>query len=68
MRGMVVSLSVAAGQRVERGDRLASIEAMKMETAVFAEIDGVVEELVAAVGAHVEAEDLLLVVTAADDD
>ena len=33
-----------------------------METAVFAEIDGVVEEVVAAVGTHVDAEDLLLVV------
>ena len=65
---MVVSLSVAAGQRVARGDRLASIEAMKMETAVFAEIDGVVEEVVAAVGTHVDAEDLLLVMRAADDD
>ncbi|MDQ3675657.1 MAG: pyruvate carboxylase, partial [Actinomycetota bacterium] len=68
MRGMVVSLSASAGQRVARGDRLASIEAMKMETAVFAEIDGVVEELVATVGAHVDADDLLLVVRAADDD
>jgi len=47
---MVVSLLVAAGQPVARGDGLASIEAMKMETAVFAEIDGVVEEVVAAVG------------------
>ena len=41
---------------------------MKMETAVFAEIDGVVEEVVAAVGTHVDAEDLLLVVQAPDDD
>ncbi len=68
MRGVVVSLSVAAGQRVARGDRLATIEAMKMETAVFAEIDGVVEEVVAAVGTHVDADDLLLVVRAGDDD
>ncbi len=68
MRGVVISLSVEVGQRVAQGDRLASIEAMKMETAVFAEIDGVVEELVAAVGTHVDAEDLLLVVQAADDD
>ena len=67
MRGVVVSLSVAAGQRVARGDRLATIEAMKMETAVFAEIDGVVEEVVAAVGTHVDAENLLLVVQPAGD-
>jgi pyruvate carboxylase len=68
MRGVVVSLAVAAGQRVARGDRLATIEAMKMETAVFAEIDGVIEEIVAAVGTHVDADDLLLVVQAADGD
>ncbi|MDQ3677002.1 MAG: pyruvate carboxylase, partial [Actinomycetota bacterium] len=70
MRGMVISLSVEAGQRVAQGDRLASIEAMKMETAVFAEIDGVVEEVVAASGTHVDTNDLLLVVQAdgGDDD
>jgi pyruvate carboxylase len=68
MRGVVVSLSVKEGQRVARGDRVATIEAMKMETAVYAEIDGVVEEVVAAVGTHVDADDLLLVVQAADDD
>jgi pyruvate carboxylase len=64
MRGVVVSLSVAAGQRVARGDRLATIEAMKMETALFAEIEGVVEEVVAAVGTHVDSDDLLLVLQA----
>ncbi len=68
MRGVVVSLAVAAGQTVAKGDRLASIEAMKMETAVFAEVDGVVEEVVAASGTHVHAQDLLLVVKVGDDD
>ncbi|MDQ3648610.1 MAG: hypothetical protein M3433_08540, partial [Actinomycetota bacterium] len=38
----------------------------KMETAVFADIDGEVEEVVAEVGAHVDGEELLLVVQAAD--
>jgi len=67
MRGMIISLSAVAGQRVARGDRLASVEAMKMETAVFAEIDGVVEEVVAAVGTHVDTGDLLLVVQTEGD-
>jgi pyruvate carboxylase len=67
MWGVVVSLSVAVGQRVARGDRLATIEAMKMETAVFAELDGVVEEVVGAVGTRVDADDLLLVVRAPGD-
>ncbi len=64
MRGIVVSLAVAVGQRVAAGDRLATIEAMKMETAVYAEIDGAVAEIVAGVGTHVNAKDLLLVVEA----
>jgi pyruvate carboxylase len=68
MRGTIVSLSVKEGQRVARGDRLATIEAMKMESAVFAEVDGVVEEVAAAIGTHVDTEDLLLVVQAAEDD
>ncbi len=68
MRGIVVSYSVEAGQRVAQGDRLALIEAMKMETAVFAESDGIVEEIVAAPGTHVDAKDLLLVVKAAEED
>ncbi|MBA3298836.1 MAG: biotin/lipoyl-binding protein, partial [Thermoleophilaceae bacterium] len=66
MRGVVVSLAVAQGQQVAQGDRLLSIEAMKMETAVFADIDGVVEEVAAAVGTHVHAGDLLLVLGAGD--
>ncbi len=66
MQGTVASLSVSAGQRVARGDRVGTIEAMKMETAVFADIDGEVEEVVAEVGAHVDGEELLLVVQAAD--
>ncbi len=67
MRGIVVSLAVAQGQPVAAGDRLATIEAMKMETAVYAEIDGSVAEIVAGVGTHVNAKDLLLVVEAAGD-
>lgn len=61
MPGMVTGLQVHAGQRVERGDRLLSIEAMKMETAIFAERAGVVVEVVASAGTQVDGQDLLLV-------
>jgi pyruvate carboxylase len=63
MPGLVVSVSVAQGQEVVRGDRLCSIEAMKMETAVFAERAGVVAEVVAHAGEQVDTKDLLVVVT-----
>jgi pyruvate carboxylase len=61
MPGMVTGLTVVAGQGVEAGDRLLSIEAMKMETAIFAERAGVVDEIIVHAGTQVEAQDLLLV-------
>jgi pyruvate carboxylase len=66
MPGMVVGLQVVPGQRVERGDRLLSIEAMKMETAVFAEHPGVVEEIVVSAGTQVDSGDLLVVLPPAE--
>ncbi len=42
---VVVSIDVSPGERVEAGDRLAVIEAMKMETAINAEFVGVVREV-----------------------
>jgi pyruvate carboxylase len=62
MPGMVVSVAVQPGQKVERGDTLLSIEAMKMETAIHAERDGTVETVHASVGMRVDAHDLLMVV------
>jgi len=64
--GIVVSLAVAEGERVAKGALLLSVEAMKMELGVSAEIDGVVEEIVAEAGMHVDAGDLLLVIAAGD--
>ena len=45
MPGVISSLSVKVGQKVVAGDVLCSIEAMKMETAIHAEADGVVAEV-----------------------
>jgi pyruvate carboxylase len=61
MPGMVTGLQVVAGQRVERGDRLLSIEAMKMETAIFADQSGIVDEIVVHAGTQVDDGDLLVV-------
>jgi pyruvate carboxylase len=61
MPGLIVTVSATVGQRVAKGDRLFTIEAMKMETAVYAEQDGTVSEIVAAVGSRVEPHDLVLV-------
>ena len=55
MPGLVKAVFVAAGDRVERGARLAVLEAMKMEHVLTAGRDGVVAEVLAAEGAQVEA-------------
>jgi len=61
MPGVVSAIVKEVGQEVKRGDTLLSIEAMKMETAVTAERDGVVAEIVAPIGTAVGAKDLLMV-------
>ena len=58
----VVTLKAAVGDTVAAGQPVASIEAMKMEAAITAPVDGVVERLVIPGTAPVEAGDLLLVV------
>ena len=61
MPGVVSTLAVAAGQAVKAGDVLLSIEAMKMETALHAERDGTVAEVLVKAGDQIDAKDLLVV-------
>jgi pyruvate carboxylase len=58
--GMVTALNVTVGSRIAKGDRVATLEAMKMQTTLYAHADGVVSELLAALGDAVEAGDLLV--------
>ncbi len=60
MPGMVASVAVSAGQDVRSGDLLLTIEAMKMETALHAQRDGNVAEVVLPAGTQVDAKDLLI--------
>jgi propionyl-CoA carboxylase alpha chain len=50
MPGLLVEVAVQPGQKVQAGERLAVIEAMKMENVLFAVADGVVARLLAAKG------------------
>ena len=50
MPGLLVDVAVTVGQKVEAGQRLAAIEAMKMENVLVAAQDGVVAEVMAAKG------------------
>ncbi len=53
MPGKVVSFSVKAGDKVEKGQALAVMEAMKMEHTIAAPADGVVQEVLYAAGDQV---------------
>jgi propionyl-CoA carboxylase alpha chain len=53
MPGLLVQLAVQAGQAVRAGERLAVVEAMKMENILLAAHDGTVAELLAGAGESV---------------
>ncbi|MDI6751216.1 MAG: pyruvate carboxylase [Rhodocyclaceae bacterium] len=60
MPGTIVTVAAHAGQKVKRGDPLVSIEAMKMETMLTAERDGIVKAVHCRHGETVNAKDLLI--------
>ncbi len=65
MPGKIAAISVSLGQVLNRGDKLLSIEAMKMETAVYSPRDGKVAKIYIQPGATVSSGDLLLEMEAA---
>jgi pyruvate carboxylase len=60
MPGLVASVFVSAGKEVTPGEKLFTLEAMKMETTVYAERGGTVAEVLVTPATQVEAGDLLL--------
>jgi pyruvate carboxylase len=60
MPGLVVRVLVASGEQVGMGQKLFTLEAMKMETTIYADREAKVAEVVVQPGAQVEAGDLLL--------
>jgi pyruvate carboxylase len=60
MPGLVVTVAVAPGEQVARGQKLMTLEAMKMETTVYAEAPSRVADVLVRPGMQVEAGDLLL--------
>jgi 3-methylcrotonyl-CoA carboxylase alpha subunit len=59
MPGRIIAVDVAAGDTVTKGQKLLTLEAMKMEHSLTAPFDGVVAELNATPGAQVQVEALL---------
>jgi len=66
MPGKVIAVEVAAGDTVTKGQKLLTLEAMKMEHSLTAPFDGVVAELNATPGAQVQVEALLVRIEAAE--
>ena len=58
--GLIVVMSTSVGAKIAKGDKLFMMEAMKMQTTVYAACDGVVAEVHAGVGDAVEAKDLIV--------
>ena len=60
MPGLLVDVAVAPGQQVRAGERLATIEAMKMENILVATQDGVVAEVSAAKGESLAVDQVII--------
>ena len=60
MPGKVIAVEVAQGDAVTKGQKLLTLEAMKMEHTLTAPFNGVVAELNAAAGAQVQVDALLV--------
>jgi pyruvate carboxylase len=58
--GLVTALPVSVGAKVEKGAKLLTLEAMKMQTTLYAPVNGVVEEICVQNGDAVESKDLVM--------
>jgi pyruvate carboxylase len=60
--GVVTGIAVQLNHAVERGAKLLTLEAMKMQSNIYAPISGRILKLLATPGQHVEAKDLLVTI------
>ncbi|ATE61040.1 acetyl-CoA carboxylase biotin carboxylase subunit [Thauera sinica] len=60
MPGLLREVSVAQGQEVKAGEKLAVIEAMKMENVLKADNDGKVKKIVASAGASLAVDEVII--------
>jgi pyruvate carboxylase len=63
--GLISAISVTVGAKVSKGDKLLMMEAMKMQTTIYASADGVVDAINVQIGDTVESKDLLVQLKAA---
>ena len=68
MPGKIIAVDVIEGDEVTKGQKLLTLEAMKMEHTLVAPFDGVVAELNAVAGAQVQVEALLVRIEAKEEE
>ena len=56
---IISSIATSVGKSVAKGDKIAVLEAMKMQTTIYAATDGTVDEILVDVGDSVESKDLI---------
>ena len=57
---LITAIAVSVGTKVTQGDKLLTLEAMKMQTTIYAPANGVVDQIHGRVGETVESKDLLV--------
>jgi geranyl-CoA carboxylase alpha subunit len=67
MHGKVIDVFVSKGDAIATGDRLAIIEAMKMQHEILASVDGTVADVLVVADAQVAADDLLIAIDTGEE-
>jgi len=67
MHGKVIDVFVSKGDVIATGDRLAIIEAMKMQHEILASVDGTVEDVLVVSDAQVAADDLMIAIDTGEE-
>jgi biotin carboxyl carrier protein len=62
LAGVIIAIEVTPGQAVKEGDKVMTLEAMKMKTAVISHHSGQVQNIAVKVGDAVEAGQVLLTI------
>lgn len=62
MQGTILSIKVAAGDAVKKGQVVAILEAMKLENEIIANADGVVKQVLVSKGQTVNNQQTLLII------
>ena len=62
MQGTIVKIQVAVGDKVQSGDILLVLEAMKMENNIASDVDGTVSEIGVSEGDYVGGGDVVIVI------